>query len=118
MNPILIGLGIALAISAAGNLWLFDSRDDALQANGQLQTALEGAQETGKLCSRSVASLDEQAKLAAAKAVLDIAAAREASKGKQTSGQATLSKPRSVPTDECKSVESLLDDWYKNRGAK
>lgn len=114
----LIATGIALAISLAGNLWLFNSRDKALVANGELQTSLNTATETGKLCSASVAKLSEDAKTAADKAKLDIAAARDSSKGKQATGQATLGKTPSVANDACKSTVNLVDEWYSERFPK
>lgn len=116
MNPILI-TGVALAVSLAGNLWLFNSRDNVLKANATLENQVRYSDALSKQCNDSVEVLEKEAaasKKANAKAV---EAARRTSQGKQAAGQQTLSTGRSVPTDECASIDRLVDDWYTRRAA-
>lgn len=110
-----IGLALVLLISLAGNAWLTNSRDDALTKVATLETDLRNARALEKQCSDSVDALEKEAKATKQANARAVAAAREESKGRQARGQETLSKGRSVPSDECASVEALFDDWYANR---
>jgi hypothetical protein len=115
---ILLTMGIALAISIAGNLWLFNSRDTALKRVGEITVARNVADETAQICNRSVAQLEADAKAAKAASEQAVAAARDTAKGKQATGLATLSKPRSNPSNDCASIETLTNEWFATRVKK
>lgn len=114
---ILIGLGVALLISLGSNLWLIDSRGDALTKVTVLETDLRNARALEKQCSDSVDALEKEAKAAKVANARALAAARKASEGRQATGQQTLSTGRSVPADECASTEALIDGWFMQRKA-
>lgn len=111
----LIGVGIALAISLAGNLWLFNSRDNVIVAKAEADRDLRNSRALEKQCSDSVAVLEAEAIAAKKRNAAALKAAQDAAKGKTTLGQQTLSTARSVPADECASTDALLNDWFKAR---
>ncbi len=108
---LLLAMGIALAVSIAGNIWLIDSR-------GDIAAQLASSKEVGKMCSDSVGRLEDEAKADKKAATAAVAAARKESKGKQASGMTTLSKAPSNPASACASVDTLVDEWYQMRNTK
>ena len=111
----LIGLAIALAVSMAGNLWLFNSRDNVIAAKAEADRDLRNSRALEKQCSDSVEVLEKEAQARKKANAEALKAARTAAQGKVALGQQTLSTARSVPADECASTEALLNDWFKQR---
>lgn len=112
------GLGIALALSLAGNAALthayLGARDDATKAVADASQARAAA----KQCSDGVSSLQAAAERRAAAAEAERYAAERASQAAQRRAQTLLSKRPSVPADDCRSAAVQMDDWLSNRGAK
>lgn len=71
--------------------------------------------ETAKLCSASVASLNEAAVKSAAKSKLAISAARKQSAASQSEGLTTLQTPMAIPADQCASIADLTTSWKAKR---
>ena len=118
MNPILTGLGLALAVSVLANVGLthayLGARDDAIKATADAGQARGAAQQ----CSEGVASLQAAAEQRAAVAEAARDAAELASQAAQRRAQALLSKRPSVPADDCRSAAVQMDDWLSTRGTR
>lgn len=117
MNPILTGLGVALAVSVLGNVGLTNAylgaRDEAVEA-----TAAAGqARNAAKQCSDGVSSMQAAAETRAKIAEVERDVAEAASQAAQRRAQALLSKRPSMPADDCRSAAVQMDDWLSNRGA-
>lgn len=117
MNPILTGLGVALAVSALANVGLTNAylgaRDDAIKATADAGQARDAA----KQCSDGVTSLQAAAERRAETAEAARDAADLASQAAQRRAQALLTKRPSVPADDCRSAAVQMDDWLSTRGA-
>lgn len=111
--PILIALGVALAISLLSNVWLFNSRDSALEKVAQFETANQTLTTASKTCSDSV---DNLAKEGVKRRNETIAAfAKEAARIKvlQQDALTVLNAKPIDPNDLCKSVLVYLQSELK-----
>jgi hypothetical protein len=118
MNYVLIGLGIALALSMAGNATLthfyLEQRDTAKQAVSDRDSARGAA----KQCSDGVASLQAAAEARAAGAEQRRKDAETVALLAEGRAQALLQKRPSVPDDDCRSAAVQMDDWLSTRKPK
>ncbi len=116
MSPtLMIGgvLGLLLALSVAGNAWLFNSRDTALEGKAKAETAMAGYKSAAATCSASVDKLakdgkDRQAELLKALAT----AAGWIKRLQQEAIAASRAKPDN-PADLCGSLERYLKAQIK-----
>lgn len=120
MSPttvVMASLGALLAASAAGNLWLFDSwqdaKDDAVRAIEQRDQANTAA----KACSAGVDKLraDQEAQHKAAMAAIE--AARRAALKAYGAADAERNRRPAVPGDACASAEVETREWLQRRRA-
>lgn len=115
MSEIVIALGIALAVSLAGNGWLATAylgvRDERTEVKGERDQARSAA----NTCSEQVDQLQAVAATRAASAVQAIAAARKADQAKQSRAQQILSTPATVPGNDCKSADDRARSWIAGR---
>ena len=115
MNPIVIAVAVAMAISLAGNIGLtyayLGARDTATEANDMKDMAL-GAAAT---CSASITSLESAAKAQKAQAEVAIAAAEAKARTRNQSADRILSTPASTPGNDCKSASDRATEWLKGR---
>lgn len=116
MNPILLGLAIALAVSVAGNTalgWAWLSARDQAAA---LEVERDQAQGAANTCSKGVADMQTRAAASArAGAATRAAAAASAAAGDRRADEILASAP-SAPADDCKSAQDQVDLWLKGRG--
>lgn len=118
MMQVVIGLAISLAVSLAGNAWLFHERDKAIEARaavGQLQADTKAA---AGACTKSV---DDLAKASRAQAK-GLQAAIEGASGQVAWLQTEALKAGQVkpdnPQDLCGSLERYLKGELTRRRAK
>lgn len=115
INPILIALAIALALSVAGNAaiaWAWLGTRDELASQKVQRQAAESAAEA---CSKGVEALQARAAAATkAAAVARAAAAASAAAGAARADQ-ILASPPSTPGDDCKSAADQVDQWLQGR---
>lgn len=118
VTPTMI-LGIALAISLAGNAWLFSSRDAALEAKATAETAYEGAMGAANLCSASVKGLADESKSRHQEIMKRLAAqSGQVRSLEQASIEALQARPL-TPDDLCASLDAFLrTEIVKSRGVK
>ncbi len=107
ISPAMI-LGALLALSVAGNVWLFNSRDAALEKKGAMEAAYVAAAAAAGACSASV----EQLAADGARRHEDILRRLAAQSGqvtqlKKASIEALNARP-SDPADLCASLEAWL----------
>ena len=116
MNPTIL-LAIALALSLAGNAWLFKSRDVALAEGARSEQARKDTAAAATACSESV---DGMAK-AAARRHGEILARMGAQAGEvaELKGAAigALNARPADPADLCKSVELYLREAIAREAA-
>ena len=115
MNPLLIGLLVALAISAGGNVLLgisyLDTRDDLAHAESDRDWAHKAASN----CSAGVQKLHSAAAIRAQEAAsARVAADHQASTHSQRAQQ-ILAAPPADPTDDCKSAGAAIDAWLQGK---
>lgn len=108
MPPITSIIGLLLALSVAGNLWLFHSRDKALASAAQHQTAYEGALGAANLCSASVNTLADESKTRHAETLKRLSAQTGRVKGLEQAAIEALQARPSDPGDLCGSLAAFL----------
>lgn len=111
------GLGALLAASLAGNLWLFDSwqdaEADAVRAVEQRDTANAAA----KSCSDGVDKLRTDQETQHKAAMAAIAAARKEAQKAYGAADAERNRQPAVPGDACASAEVETREWLQRRRA-
>lgn len=111
-------IGIALAVSMAGNVMLARSylaeRDDATQAAAATSQARDAAQQ----CSDGVLALQASAEKRAAAAEADRDAALHRQRAAQATAAELLARAPKNPADLCASAQAQVDEWLANRGAR
>ncbi|MDP9902601.1 hypothetical protein [Variovorax ginsengisoli] len=115
MNPLIMGLAIALAVSVAGNAsigwaWL-GARDDLATATVERDNARSAA----TACSDATEDLRELADKRGAEAKVAQAAARRAAKAKGDRANLILTTPPALRGDDCGSARVRIDDWLSGR---
>ncbi len=119
MPPFASILGLLLAISFAGNLWLFHSRDKALASAAQHKTAYEGALGAANLCSASVAELSAKSEARHAETLRRLAAQSGQVRGLEQAAIEALQARPSDPGDLCGSLAAFLKtEIAKEKGVK
>lgn len=115
MNPILIALAIALAISLAGNGLLTRSylgvRDERTEAQGERDQARSAA----SMCSDATEALQEQAGKRKAENQVAIARAAAAATAAAAKAQRELQLPATRPNDDCGSAVDRGTRWLSER---
>jgi hypothetical protein len=114
-GPLVWGLGIALALSVAGNgilmrAWL-GQRDETAVANTERNQARTAAQE----CSERTEAMQETARLRARAAIPARAAAQAKAETLTKQADQVLATPATVPSDDCKSAADRVDLWWQGR---
>ena len=118
MNPTLI-LGIVLAISLAGNAFLFHSRDNAIEEKASAQTAMAGYKGASEACSKSVDTLADKGKERHVAMLAALTAEADRIKGLQHDALETMRAKPSDPKDLCASLERYWREQIKReRGTK
>lgn len=117
MNPIIMGLAIALAVSVAGNAsigwaWL-GARDDLATATVER----DNARGLASACSDATEALREQADQRAAAAKPRQAAARATAAAHGDRALEILTTPAAVPGDDYASARRRVDGWLQRRRA-
>lgn len=111
------GLSALLAASLAGNLWLFDSwqdaEADAVRAVEQRDTANAAA----KSCSDGVGKLRTDQETQHKAAMAAIAAARKEAQKAYGAADAERNRQPAVPGDACASAEVETREWLQRRRA-
>ncbi|OQY69760.1 MAG: hypothetical protein B6D47_08525 [Rhodocyclaceae bacterium UTPRO2] len=119
MPPFASILGLLLAISFAGNLWLFHSRDKALASAAQHKTAYEGALGAANLCSASVAELSAKSEARHAETLRRLAAQSGQVRGLEQAAIEAMQARPSDPGDLCGSLAAFLKtEIAKEKGVK
>jgi len=120
MSPttvVMAGLGAALAVSVTGNLWLFDSwqdaKTDAVRATEQRDTANAAA----KSCSDGVGKLRDAGETQHKAAMAAIEQARLAAVKSYKDAEKERTRPQAVPGDACASAEVETREWLQRRRA-
>jgi len=121
MNPLQIAIGVLallLALSTAGNAWLFHSRDKALAAEATAQQLNADTAVAAKTCSDSVDALAKDGKARSARLgkLLGAESARIVSLQHQAL-DAQRAKPDN-PQDLCGSLERYLRAQIKAERAR
>lgn len=115
MTPILIASAVVLAISLISNFGLtyvyLGARDDVTQAEAARDTASSAA----TTCSASVDDLTKAAKDQQAQATQALAAAEAKARTRNQRADAILSRPATVPGNDCKSAGDRASEWLKGR---
>lgn len=119
MPPFASLLGLLLALSVAGNLWLFHSRDRALASAAQHKTAYEGALGAANLCSASVKDLAAKSEARHAETLRRLAAQAGQVRGLEQAAIEALQARPSDPGDLCASLAAFLKtEIAKEKGVK
>lgn len=119
MLPFASIIGMLLAISFAGNLWLFHGRDKARESAAQHQTAYEGALGAANLCSASVNDLAAASKARHAETLRRLSAQSGQVRGLEQAAIEALQARPSDPGDLCGSLAAFLQtEIAKERGLK
>lgn len=112
-------LGLLLAISTAGNLWLFHSRDKALASAAQHEIAYDGAIGAANLCSASVNDLATTSKKRHEETLRRLSAQSGQVRGLEQAAIEALQARPSDPGDLCGSLAAYLrTEIQKERGIK
>ena len=111
-------LAIALALSGAGNILLWNMRDAALEDKAQAEAAAHSAQAAGKLCSENTERLAAEGEARAEAAAKALAAAQKTASKAQARALVTLAAPPSDPGDACKSADALNRQQIEARRAR
>lgn len=102
---------IALALSLAGNVFLWKSRDSILEEKGRIELA-------AKTCSDGVAKLESDAKDNEKRVSEALQKAAVAESGKRSAAQSTMLLQPTAPKDSCASSASLAVKKISERKAK
>jgi len=118
MNPMII-MGIVLAISLAGNAFLFHSRDAALEGKATAETALTGWKSSAETCSKSVDKLAGDGKKRHQEILDKLDSETGRIKGLQHDALNALAARPDDPKDLCGSIARYFKaEIQKERGAK
>jgi hypothetical protein len=111
-------LGIALALSLAGNALVthayLGARDDAAVAT----TKAQGSELLAKSCSDGVLSLQAAADTRVKRAEAAVAGAAAVYRTAEGKAQGLLNKAPTVPGNACASAQAQIDDWLSARAVK
>jgi hypothetical protein len=115
VNPILLIMGVSLALSLAGNAVLgkvyLDARDERVEATG----ARDQARAAASSCSDATEALRELADKQAAEGKAAAAVARRKANSHEQLAQQILATPASTPGDDCKSAHDRARTWLQGR---
>lgn len=115
INPILLIMGVSLALSLAGNAVLgkvyLDARDERVEATG----ARDQARAAASSCSDATEALRELADKQAAEGKVAAAVARRKANSHEQLAQQILATPASTPGDDCKSAQDRARTWLQGR---
>ena len=114
INPLIIVLGLSLALNGVLGWAYLSQRDETTAAAGQLDQARADA----TACSDAVEDLRELASKRNAAAAPARAAAKTAALGLNARADYTLGLQPKVPGDMCASMQALGDEWLQGRAAK
>lgn len=114
-NPLMAGLGIALALSLAGNALLFKLRDNALERASAAETRHAQATAAAKACSAGVARVRQEEAVRRAAVEKQAKAAETRARSAERRALATLQAQPSVPGNACASAEALARTWLQER---
>ena len=118
MPPFASILVLLLALSTAGNLWLFHSRDKALESAAQYSAAYDGAIGAANLCSASVQGLADESRRRHDETMKRLAAQSGQVKAYEQAAIGALSARPADPSDLCASVAAYLrQEVRRERGA-
>ena len=113
----LIAVLIALGLSLAGNAFLWNSRDNAIEKAAEHKSAFERAAQAAKECSDGVTAIQEKAAERVKAAMTAIAAAQKRADKSEAKAQTILGTQPAVPSDACKSAELLNQSQIAARRA-
>ncbi len=118
ITPTLI-LAALLALSVAGNAWLFHSRDLAIERAAQHETAYNGARAAANTCSASVRTLSDESKVRHAEITRRLAAQSGQVRTLEQAAIEALQARPSDPGDLCGSLAAYLrTEIQKQKGVK
>ncbi len=118
INPTIL-LAIALALSVAGNVWLFNSRDSALAAGAATEQARKDTAAAAQACSTSVDALASDGKARHADLLKRLQAQAGQVAGLEAASIAALNVRPADPADLCKSLaQYLASEIRKERAAR
>lgn len=115
---VIVGLGVALAASVAGNAALTHAYLGARDRETQATTRESTTNASAKACSQGVTALQQAAKDLGAQGAAARESAALAARSAGRVAQALLTKPPAVPGDDCASARAQVDDWLSKRHAK
>lgn len=115
MNPITIGVAVVLAISLAGNAYLFDALGNAQERAGHAESGRRTAVAAAQSCSFYVGKLTDDAKLRAAEAAPLIEAAAVGADEANRKADAEMQRAPAVPGNACASAEAETREWLRSR---
>lgn len=118
INPILLALGLSLAVNGLLGWAYLGQRDDTTEARTALRDMegqRDGARQAASACSDSVDDLRELADKRAREAAPARAAAASAAQGYNQRADQILSTPAPVPGDACASAQARVDSWLQGR---
>lgn len=120
MSPttvVMAGLGAALAVSVTGNLWLFDSWQDAEADAVRATEQRDQANTAAKACSDGVGKLRDAGEAQHKAAMAAIEQARIEARKAYGAADAERNRPQAVPGDACASADVETREWLERRRA-
>lgn len=118
INPILLALGLSLAVNGLLGWAYLGQRDDTTEARTALrdmESQRDGARQAASACSDSVDDLRELADQRAREAASARAAAASTAQGHNQRADTILATPAPVPGDVCASAQARVDSWLQGR---
>lgn len=118
INPILLALGLSLAVNGLLGWAYLGQRDDTTEARTALRDMegqRDGARQAASACSDSVDDLRKLADRRYVVAAPARAAAASAAQGHNQRADVILSTPAPVPGDACASAQARVDSWLQGR---
>lgn len=118
INPMLLALGLSLAVNALLGWAYLGQRDDTTTAQAALRDMegqRDGAREAASACSDSVEGLRELEEQRGRDAARARAAAAGKALGYNQRADQILAAPAPVPGDACASAQARVDSWLKGR---
>lgn len=112
---VIIGLAIALAVSLAGNAWLFWTVSDQREEIGAVNADKANITAAAQACSDGVADIQKQSQLQIELAQKQITAARQAATQANRRADRERNRPQAVPGDECASAAVESREWLRSR---